>query len=58
MVSVQSLTADKLRATCDLEQFDFETTADLPDLQEIVGQDRAVAAVRFGIGIDRPGYRC
>ena len=56
MVSVQSLTADKLCATCDPEQFDFETTADLPDLQEIVGQDRAVAAVRFGIGIDRPGY--
>ncbi|MFT5365401.1 MAG: lon-related putative ATP-dependent protease [Candidatus Latescibacterota bacterium] len=56
MASIHPLSLAQLRRTCDLEQFDFETTADLPDLKEIVGQDRAVAAVRFGIGIDRAGY--
>jgi len=53
---VQPLPIERLRKTCDPAQFDFETTSELPDLKEIVGQDRAVAAVRFGIGIDRAGY--
>ena len=36
--------------------FAFKTTADLPDLTEIIGQDRAVSSVEFGMGIDSDGY--
>jgi len=53
---VSSLDADALFRRCDPEQFDFETTADLDELVEIVGQDRASRAVQFGIGIRGEGF--
>jgi lon-related putative ATP-dependent protease len=56
MAPVQPLSADQLCRTCDGSQFDFETTAELEDLDEIIGQERAVGAVQFGIGIRREGY--
>lgn len=46
----------QLRRRSDPEQFRFETTAELPDLAEVLGQPRAIEAIRFGIGIRRPGY--
>lgn len=45
-----------LRWRCDPEQFDFETTAQLPDFTEIVGQQRALEAVQFGVTIRREGF--
>jgi lon-related putative ATP-dependent protease len=56
MAIVQPLKAEQLCQTCDGSQFDFETTAELEDLNEIIGQERAVGAVQFGIGIRREGY--
>ncbi|MGM0559282.1 MAG: Lon protease family protein, partial [Myxococcota bacterium] len=56
MAGVEALPVDALRWQCDPEQFDFETTQDLEDLHEIIGQERAVEAIEFGIGIDRHGY--
>jgi lon-related putative ATP-dependent protease len=53
---VQELTPDRLRRPCDLDTLDFETSGDLQDLQGLLGQPRAVAAVEFGIGIDREGF--
>ena len=46
---------DLYRAT-DPEQFDFETTDDLEALEDVIGQPRAVEALRFGIEIDSDGY--
>ena len=51
-----SLSADKLYRTFDPETLPFVTTADLPDGLEIIGQERAVDAIRFGIGIRHQGY--
>jgi lon-related putative ATP-dependent protease len=56
MGRVQPLEAAALYQRCDPGQFAFETTADLEDLTGVIGQDRAVEAVRFGIGISRNGY--
>ncbi|MGE5539667.1 MAG: Lon protease family protein [Gemmatimonas sp.] len=53
---VAPLSADALRHRCDPEQFAFDTTDELATLKRIVGQDRAVQAVRFGIGIQNHGY--
>jgi len=50
------LSAQQLRQVCDPAQFEFETTAELEDLNEIIGQERAVDAVMFGVGIRREGY--
>jgi lon-related putative ATP-dependent protease len=53
---VKPLDAAVLCQRCDPTQFTFETTADLEDLTGIIGQTRAVEAVRFGIGIRREGF--
>ena len=56
MGRVQSLRPQALYRRCDPRQFNFETTADVEDLKEIIGQARAVEALQFGIGIRREGY--
>jgi len=50
------LVAKQLRRRCDPESFPFETTADVDPLEEIIGQERAVRAIRFGLDIQSPGY--
>lgn len=50
------LAPSALYRRCDPDGFEFETTAELEDLDEFIGQPRAVDAVRFGIGIRRTGY--
>jgi lon-related putative ATP-dependent protease len=56
MAPLEPLPPKALYRVCDPEQFDFKTTAELKPLEEMVGQDRAVDAVRFGIGMRRHGY--
>ena len=50
------LAPDRLRRCCDPATLNFTTTAELPDLDEIVGQTRAVDAMQFGLAIQREGY--
>jgi lon-related putative ATP-dependent protease len=56
MGEVKRLSADALCWRCTPEQFAFESTDDLEDLAEVMGQERAVEALRFGIGMRRAGY--
>jgi predicted ATP-dependent protease len=50
------LPPEKLYRVCDPAALGFETTDELPDFDEILGQPRAVEAMRFGIDIRRQGY--
>ena len=50
------LKPDQLRNTCDPAIFPFETTADVEPLDEIIGQDRAVRAIEFGLEISSSGF--
>lgn len=47
---------EKLRWRLDPATLSFETTEELKALTEIIGQDRGVAAFRFGVRMDKPGY--
>ena len=47
---------EKLRWRCDPESFPFDTTADLPPLEGIIGQERAQKALALGVEIARAGY--
>lgn len=47
---------EHLRWRCDLEVFDFDTTAELPSFDGIIGQDRAVAAIELGLKMRSKGY--
>jgi predicted ATP-dependent protease len=51
-----SLTADRAVRHCDPTTLGFVDTREVADLDEIVGQDRAVAAVAFGLGMRHEGY--
>jgi len=53
---IKPLNVDKLYNHCDLKIFDFKTTAELEELDEIIGQSRALKAISFGIGIKKEGY--
>ena len=54
--AVKPLNPRQLYHRCDPAQFKFKTPAELADQADIVGQARAVDAVRFGIGMRREGY--
>ncbi|MEZ4644555.1 MAG: hypothetical protein R3E31_17780 [Chloroflexota bacterium] len=56
MATVTPLSVDALYRRCELNQLPFETTAELPPLDEIIGQERAVEAIQFGIGIHHDGF--
>jgi lon-related putative ATP-dependent protease len=56
MGTARSLPAESLRRVCDPSSFEFETTAGLPGLSEVLGQPRAVAALEFGTGIASHGF--
>ncbi len=53
---VEPLPHDALYRKLDPAGMGFSTTADLEDLSEVLGQDRAMTAIEFGIAIDHPGY--
>lgn len=47
---------EKLRWNCDPEQLGFETTEELPDFNNAIGQKRALRSIDFGLGIDGSGF--
>jgi len=52
----KSVPPDKLRWACPPSWFTFESTASVAPTNGIVGQDRAVEALRLGLELFRPGY--
>lgn len=50
------LAPTELRWRCDPKTFAFSSTAEIPLLQEFVGQDRALQAIEFGLAVEKPGY--
>ncbi len=56
MTVIEALPATELCRRYDPGAFDFDDTTQLEDLQEPLGQDRAVEAIRFGIGVRHQGF--
>ncbi|WP_404364317.1 Lon protease family protein [Marinobacter sp.] len=56
MSEARSLKPEDLYSRCDTGKFSFKTTDELDDVEDVVGQERATEAIRFGIGIRRGGY--
>lgn len=50
------LTPEQLRPPCTDTELPFETTDDLEALEGVIGHDRAMEALRVGLGIRRGGY--
>ncbi|HEY9060085.1 MAG TPA: ATP-binding protein [Pseudobacteroides sp.] len=56
MSGFERLSYDKLRNECNPRQFDFNSTAELQTLDGIIGQERAVKSMEFGLNIRLRGY--
>ena len=56
MTGVESLDAEALYRRCSLAGLEFESTRELQPLTDIIGQERATDAVRFGIRIGGDGF--
>jgi predicted ATP-dependent protease len=52
----RELTAREVRWTCDPEVFGCKSTEELLPIDRIIGQDRALSALRFGLNIRKPGF--
>ncbi|SES94140.1 Lon protease family protein [Anaerobranca gottschalkii] len=50
------LTPEQLTSHCNIENLDFKTTEDLEPLKGIIGQERAVEALAFGLRMKKKGY--
>ena len=53
---INELPPEKLRRTCDPNLLHCKSTEELTPLQEIIGQKRAVRALKFGLGIKDKGF--
>jgi lon-related putative ATP-dependent protease len=52
----EELSPQALFHACDPGLLDFDTTEELADLDQVIGQDRALEALGFGIGMSHEGY--
>jgi lon-related putative ATP-dependent protease len=48
--------SSELRARCRAEELGFRTTAELAELEEVPGQERALEALDFALHMGRPGF--
>ncbi len=52
----EELSVDKLRRICDPQTLGCDTTEEMEPLETIIGQERAVRALEFGLGIKELGF--
>ncbi|NLF01344.1 MAG: AAA family ATPase, partial [Anaerolineales bacterium] len=53
---IAELPAERLRRTCEPDILGCRSSEDVPPLERIVGQERAVRALRFGLSIKELGF--
>ncbi len=52
----KELKPEELRWKCDPNIFEFESTEDIDPIEGILGQERALKAIRLGVDLRSPGY--
>lgn len=55
-MTVSALSYQQMYSSCDLNFLSFDTTRDLEDLNQPLGQEQAINAINFGISVDSYGY--
>lgn len=50
------VSTEKLCWSCDSASMNFKTTAELPDLDDAIGQKRALRSIEFGLGMTGTGF--
>ena len=52
----KELSADQLKYSFDPKEFDFESTSTVKPIETIIGQERAIKALRLGVELRSQGY--
>lgn len=52
----RELRPDELRWKCNPKSLDFDSTNEIEPIESIIGQDRALKAIRLGVDMKSPGY--
>lgn len=55
-MTVHKITPDEAYNRCPIENIPFSSTAEVKELKEHLGQERALEAVEFGISVPHQGY--
>jgi lon-related putative ATP-dependent protease len=55
-MTVHKISPEEAYHRCDPDSFSFETTTEVEELSHFIGQDRALEAVDFGIGMQQQGF--
>lgn len=53
---MKELTYKQLKNFCDARDFDFKTTKELEGFDEVIGQERALEALKFGLRVKNKGF--
>ncbi len=56
MTENYEISAEQLSWRCDLSFLPFSCTSEIAPLEDFIGQERAVRAIEFGLGVNRPGF--
>lgn len=56
MTAQYRIPAEKLTWRCDTSLLPFTCTADMTPLEDFIGQARAIRAIEFGLGVNKPGF--
>lgn len=56
MTSLFEVPLEQLAWRCDPSLLPFACTADMTPLEDFVGQERAMRAIEFGLGVNKPGF--
>jgi len=56
MTKKYTVPAEQLNWRCDLSFLPFTCTSEMTPLEDFVGQERAIRAIEFGLGVNKPGF--
>src|SRR3990170_2124710 len=56
MTKKYTVPAEQLNWRCDLSFLPFTCTSEMTPLEDFVGQERAIRAIQFGLGVNKPGF--
>ena len=56
MTDKYEIPGEKLAWRCNLSFLPFSCTSEMTPLEDFIGQDRAIRAIEFGLGVNRPGF--
>jgi predicted ATP-dependent protease len=56
MANKYEIPAEQLAWRCNLSFLPFSCTSEITPLEDFIGQERAIRAIEFGLGVNRPGF--